>query len=289
MKRCRRGFTIIELLTVIAIIALLMSILLPSLSAARRQSKDVNVKAFIHGIETGLEMFRNERGEYPASDPFNTPIYSDPNCEPPIASAINRGWFNSGMSMLAEAMVGHDRQGFDPTGDYFPLASNRCGPYVKVSSSGVYIYDPNTLSNTGLPPWPTAIIGTPMLLDPSYHLPVLYYRASPAGQTSLAYSSIGSRGYYQFTDNGTVTGDSTQITTYPGWQFAMTPHLINNPAAPGTVDGCFDKYITDPRSGDASVPAGRKPYNADSFLLIHPGYDRIYGTRDDVRNWIPND
>ena len=52
-----RGFTLIELLVVISIIALLISILLPSLKSARSQSKRATCLAHMKGIATSSRVY----------------------------------------------------------------------------------------------------------------------------------------------------------------------------------------------------------------------------------------
>ncbi|HEY3245718.1 MAG TPA: prepilin-type N-terminal cleavage/methylation domain-containing protein [Phycisphaerae bacterium] len=59
MKR-RAAFTLIELLTVIAIISLLISILLPSLSRAREQAKCLRCQASLHEFGIGIATYENQ-------------------------------------------------------------------------------------------------------------------------------------------------------------------------------------------------------------------------------------
>jgi prepilin-type N-terminal cleavage/methylation domain-containing protein len=57
--RNRRGFTLIELLVVVAIMGLLISILLPSMGEARRQSKRAMCMNNLHQVSIGMQSYLN--------------------------------------------------------------------------------------------------------------------------------------------------------------------------------------------------------------------------------------
>lgn len=60
-----RAFTLIELLTVIAILGVLTAILLPTARSARRSASRAMTRAQFAGWATGFEQFRQEYGSYP--------------------------------------------------------------------------------------------------------------------------------------------------------------------------------------------------------------------------------
>ena len=104
------GFTIVELLTVMGVIAILIGLLAPALSLVKDYSKEIQQKAQFHSIEVGLGMYKTEFGSYPPSkDNLETYVVTIP--PPPL---LEDSGAYGGANKLAEAMVGLDMLGFHP-------------------------------------------------------------------------------------------------------------------------------------------------------------------------------
>lgn len=63
--RKRRGFTIIELLAVISIVAILAAILFPVLAGAKTRAKITRVRSDLRQVATAIEMYRDDCGGLP--------------------------------------------------------------------------------------------------------------------------------------------------------------------------------------------------------------------------------
>lgn len=66
--RKRRGFTLIELMLVMVILAILAAIVVPKFAGRSEQAKIAAAKTDIAGIESALELFEVDNGRYPSSD-----------------------------------------------------------------------------------------------------------------------------------------------------------------------------------------------------------------------------
>ena len=67
MKGNKKGFTLIELLVVIAIIGLLSTLSILALNSARARARDAKRISDIKQIQTALEMYYNDAGDYPSA------------------------------------------------------------------------------------------------------------------------------------------------------------------------------------------------------------------------------
>lgn len=65
--RSRAGFTLVELLVVIGVIALLAALSIPAISAVRRRSQTRETQAFLERVKLALASYENEFGDYPPS------------------------------------------------------------------------------------------------------------------------------------------------------------------------------------------------------------------------------
>lgn len=66
MQQNKKGFTLIELLVVIAIIGLLSTMSVLALNQARARARDAKRISDVKQIQTALELYYNEEGQYPA-------------------------------------------------------------------------------------------------------------------------------------------------------------------------------------------------------------------------------
>ena len=80
----RRGFTLVEIMIVVAIIALLAAIAIPNLLAARRTANEAAAKATVRSLATAAETYSTSHsGSYPAA------VTGSPSLADFIASAAS--------------------------------------------------------------------------------------------------------------------------------------------------------------------------------------------------------
>ena len=87
----KRAFTLIEVLVVVAIIALLISIALPSISEAKRISKRTYCMQNLHGIGVALQAYvQANREKFPVLCPYLTVELTKPAADrrPPISRGL---------------------------------------------------------------------------------------------------------------------------------------------------------------------------------------------------------
>lgn len=71
-----KGFTLVELIVVIAVLGILAGIAVPRLSGVQDKARYAAGKALLSNLKTPLELYRIENGDYPGSDSGDKLNYS---------------------------------------------------------------------------------------------------------------------------------------------------------------------------------------------------------------------
>jgi type II secretory pathway pseudopilin PulG len=318
----RAGFTIIELLTVMSIIIILISILVPSLNRVKRYALQVKQKKNFTAIDAGLTMFNAEFDGYPESSRY----------DPTIGGTIPY----CGAMRLAEAMVGQDVLGFHPQSHFYQNGTtNGATPGLPTTSvGGNDLYPARRLVNP--PPTPPSlptvdIAGsererkglyltrenaniylkgdlfsdyTTFAAD-AYSLPVLcdVYANVPNRRTGrnvgtpiLYYKANARNTSHPIKNSENLTNPQLNIYDYRdnidllSLQVPWMPGTCHPMGAPaGSLTPLGATVTANPfifydaiLNEKLSVP---KPFNADSYILISAGFDGLFGTKDDVFNF----
>lgn len=103
LLKIKKGFTLVELLIVVAIIGVLATLLMANFIGVRQRARDAQRKADLRQLQSALEFYRSDLASYPGSlsscgavfaggSPSNTYMQKLP-CDPLGASGYNSGTY----------------------------------------------------------------------------------------------------------------------------------------------------------------------------------------------------
>ncbi len=72
--KTKQGFSLLELLVVMAIIGVVLAIGIVNFSSTNQRSREAKRKADIEVIRSGLEIYRSENGAYPTTGQFTVDV-----------------------------------------------------------------------------------------------------------------------------------------------------------------------------------------------------------------------
>jgi len=286
VKSKRLAFTLVELMTVLAVITILVALLIPALSMVRRMAKETQQKAQLTTIGLAIAAFRNDYGDYPPSG---------------ATDLANLDY--SGAQKLAEALLGWDLMGFHPNSAFrsdgedgsgneiYPDPFNpnnsthidnlkeRVGPYLEAGTASAFKLEQLFDTVTNLEPDTFVIcdvfgvrrITTAGGETVKAGTPILYYRANTASKDHITTTKFNERIYNVFDNRFLVELKTVTIDGKAG---------ENHPLGDGSSNyEAFYDHITDTKV------AAPWPYRPDSYILITAGADGEYGTKDDICNF----
>jgi len=277
------GFTVVEMIVVVAVIAILVGLLVPALNTVREIANSVKQRAQFSSISSALEAFQADFGDYPQS------------YENGYECAIGAPNIYCGAQKLAEAMVGYDAFGFHPDSvfsrhnttdqcddtapgpvyDYMDPCNldDRKGLYLELeTANAVKVGNLYASMAIGLEPDTYILTDTfgkvkNLTTQKQTGMPILYYKADTS-------NFLHSDDPLDFDLNIYDVRDNTEIINVaPPFDDSLSHNLP------------VDFYELTMNPNFTSPP---RPYRAETFILQSAGPDGLYGNGDDVFNFEKN-
>lgn len=314
------GFTLLEMLTAMAIIAVMISLLIPAIGKIQDTAHTVKQKAQFGAIEIALETFHTDTGDYPPS------VYTNSNGS--FSPASNTGY--CGAQKLAEAIVGLDGFGFHSTSSFLgnrldasgtiPVyygrttipkledlpqddsdptvltqtknLKSRKGPYLELEKANAVkienLYSSGEILNQ-------LNCNTFVVADMFRNvknkatgkktgMPILYFRAN-ASNPRLVPSALGIFPWFKEGDSYSTSQDAVYNVN------ENFPFYVNSPAGGGLhpMWNAAGRELFYKRIANPNFTSPQRPYRASSFILLSAGPDGLYGSPDDVLNIDENE
>lgn len=306
VRKNQKGFTLIEIMTAVGIVAVLLALLIPALGLVRETAMEAKQRAQFHAIDISLETFKLDYGDYPES--------TDNQRDLALGTHPHNDLYYCGAQKLAEAVVGWDGFGFhrdsifdaagqdwndelvyldwnDPTpptqDEIDDNIAERTGPYIELEKANAtllndIVYDWQ-FNDAG---WNNGIERETFILSDMYGATKNITTDKKAGMPILYYKSSGKPkhvpGSYDY-----ALGTGVQTCTFNVLDNASIVYIDtqNDTVHPMNGYDSGDWALFYQMTSNPNYTNPQRPYNAETYILQSAGPDGLYGSMDDVFNF----